>query len=713
MASSSSFEERRRPVVSQIELPSISGSTLTTEEDIMTNMESSQHLRSAALMKQSSSSTEPIMHGRSYRASYVRSCLTVQNFCIAVQFINCILISVLIILALQEYPEIEKLKQQVANDQVEIANLEEEVREKQQGQIQALHQEVKDEQQFNFLTLAGILSLLTCLISMFHISTHLQKMNQPNIQRKIIAILWMSPIYSVTSFFTLWFPSIGGWMAIIKDFYEAYCIYTFLSFLIVVLGKGSREQAVDALAKHASRLENPTRCLNRFYNPPPDVSDHAKANAVITECQIYGMQFTFLRPLTTIIFVILNGVSGSKSNSGSSYDETPHSNSMDRDSTETESSSASTGNNTGTRELKYYQDSYLTKIIRWLQGEEGGVSNMNNSTSIALTEGTSSPSQLENTWIPSPSPIEGPFGATFAPTIVSSFVATMAPTVAGHLSGNNNTSGDHTGDFIPTMAPTFGEESDFLTSTKAYLKSPGFALAMVVNVSVFFAFTGLLKFYHAVRDDLAWIRPWPKFLTIKGVVFLTFWQGLAILIFVVVLADPSEKGDATYRALRYQDMLICLEMLFFSITHWCVFPAEEWEPNYQPKEMQKPGLGIKDFVDDVGHIVQNRNVRRKPRRRVTRRKKGSVATGELSDNGTGSYDGFYHQPGMDVPDGLGEEEEEHHHTTVIVSVSAVRFEDLPSTVGLSSPDKRDRSMSDGTGGGFGADDEDSDDLELL
>lgn len=566
----STNEERQRPT--QIELPSISTSTFTTQGDIHSNGDSD--VRSTALMKQSSS-MEPFTDGGSYRSSYVRSCLTMQNFCFVVQFINCILISALILLAVQEYPKIEELEKQVESDKTEISNLEDEVREKQEGQIQALHQEVKEEQQFNFLTLGGILSLLTCLISMFHISTHLQKMNQPNIQRKIIAILWMSPIYSVTSFFTLWFPSIGGWMAIIKDFYEAYCIYTFLSFLIVVLGEGSRAQAVEALAKHASHLETPTRCLNRFYSPPPDVSDHAKANAVITQCQIYGMQFTFLRPLTTIIFVFLKRGKGNGEDDSSSGEDDPttgnndafESNPYDGQYNEEVSPAASSGSHTGTRKLREARHSYAGSLSRWLQGGDTSSSNTT-STSEFLTDETSSPSLVESTWIPSPSPVEGSFGATIAPTIVSSLVATLVPTVVGHIAGNSTTGSGQTGGFSPTMAPTSSDATDFLKSTEAYFKSPGFALAMVVNVSVFFAFTGLLKFYHAVRDDLAWIRPWPKFLTIKGVVFLTFWQGLAILIFVVVLADPSEKEDASRRAEQYQNMLICIEMLFFSISHW-------------------------------------------------------------------------------------------------------------------------------------------------
>jgi hypothetical protein len=67
--------------------------------------------------------------------------------------------------------------------------------------------------------------LLSCLISMWHMTAHLRKMNQPVIQRKILAILWMSPVYAVTSWFSLVFHPAEGYLAIIKDAYEAYIIY--------------------------------------------------------------------------------------------------------------------------------------------------------------------------------------------------------------------------------------------------------------------------------------------------------------------------------------------------------------------------------------------------------------------------------------------------------------------------------------------------------
>ncbi len=81
------------------------------------------------------------------------------------------------------------------------------------------------ENSFMVFQLAGTFTLLSCLISMWHMTAHLRKLKQPVIQRKILAILWMSPIYAITSWFSLVFPEAEGYLAIIKDAYEAYVIY--------------------------------------------------------------------------------------------------------------------------------------------------------------------------------------------------------------------------------------------------------------------------------------------------------------------------------------------------------------------------------------------------------------------------------------------------------------------------------------------------------
>ena len=53
---------------------------------------------------------------------------------------------------------------------------------------------------------AGTFTLLGCLISLWHLTSHLRHYYKPDVQRRVMAVLWMVPIYSVTSWFSLVFP---------------------------------------------------------------------------------------------------------------------------------------------------------------------------------------------------------------------------------------------------------------------------------------------------------------------------------------------------------------------------------------------------------------------------------------------------------------------------------------------------------------------------
>ncbi len=53
-------------------------------------------------------------------------------------------------------------------------------------------------------------------------------------------------------------------------------------------------------------------------------------------------------------------------------------------------------------------------------------------------------------------------------------------------------------------------------------------LTLIYNVSVSVALYGLFLFYEATKHILAKYEPVLKFLTIKSVIFLTFWQGKRI-----------------------------------------------------------------------------------------------------------------------------------------------------------------------------------------
>lgn len=130
----------------------------------------------------------------------------------------------------------------------------------------------------------------------------------------------------------------------------------------------------------------------------------------------------------------------------------------------------------------------------------------------------------------------------------------------------------------------------------------------------------------------------------QGVVFMTFWQGLMINIFFhfskYTNNSSSSNDDSTISANGIQHILICMEMLFFSIAHWCVFPAEEWQDGYKVQYYEGPGFGFKDFASDVSLIIDDgkKSIRARRERKKSNgsgldEKDGSVSTSGLSLNG--------------------------------------------------------------------------------
>lgn len=329
-----------------------------------------------------------------------------------------------------------------------------------QDKVDQVNQSVSSQNNFMAYQTAGMFAILGSIISFGHMMNHITKMNTPIVQRKIIAIMWMIPIYSVSSWLGLVFVQYQSALSLAKDIYEAYVIYTFLSFLMAILG--NRNTVIDILSKHANHLKNPIRFpwseRQSFRSP------RQKAEAVLDQCQAFCMQFVFLRPIISVSLVISDSIHES----------------------------------------------------RW----------------------------------------------------------------------------------------------DY--------RYPQLYLMVIENISIFFAFTGLLRFYHVVKEDLNWISPFSKFMCIKGVVFLTFWQGLLISIIANAWYEDKNQMDRTQASIdadewskRAQSFLVCLEMFIFAISHVFVFPVEEWEDGYKEKETKRirselGDLALRDFVKDVKQIMKSK-----------------------------------------------------------------------------------------------------------
>ena len=153
--------------------------------------------------------------------------------------------------------------------------------------------------------------------------------------------------------------------------------------------------------------------------------------------------------------------------------------------------------------------------------------------------------------------------------------------------------------FVAQAAGVYGD-GDFTNPLVAYPY-----LAVINNVSQAWAMYCLILFYYALREELAPINPFYKFVTVKAVVFLSFWQGQALLLAtkldlidslrsIVEGSDASaEDADAAAAAdaadspwsnyddasfaTALQEFMICVEMFFAAIAHAYAFPVAEYD----------------------------------------------------------------------------------------------------------------------------------------
>ncbi|CAI5506995.1 unnamed protein product [Closterium sp. Naga37s-1] len=109
-------------------------------------------------------------------------------------------------------------------------------------------------------------------------------------------------------------------------------------------------------------------------------------------------------------------------------------------------------------------------------------------------------------------------------------------------------------------------------------------ITCVYMISYSIAIYALILFYVACKDLLTSFNPIPKFLMIKAVVFLTYWQGVIIFLIAHFTASPEGAADL-------QNVIICCEMALGAIGFMIAFPVKP----YMVANVGTSGAGPMDF----------------------------------------------------------------------------------------------------------------------
>lgn len=133
--------------------------------------------------------------------------------------------------------------------------------------------------------------------------------------------------------------------------------------------------------------------------------------------------------------------------------------------------------------------------------------------------------------------------------------------------------------FVTTATGDYGN-GEFHAFDKAFIY-----VSFTVNASQIWAMYCLVLFYHELLPALKplGILPVGKLLVIKGVVFLTWWQGIVLsgLVFVGYI-KPTLTYTADEVADGLQNFLITIEMLLFAVAHHFVFHWTDCAPPGSP-----------------------------------------------------------------------------------------------------------------------------------
>jgi hypothetical protein len=155
------------------------------------------------------------------------------------------------------------------------------------------------------------------------------------------------------------------------------------------------------------------------------------------------------------------------------------------------------------------------------------------------------------------------------------------------------------------MKPTFAFISLVLLAVDKYEdKNYQILLLCVYNVSYTLALYSLLLVYMAVRSYISHHKPVQKFIAVKLIVFMTYYQALAVV---------SIPGVSTETAAKWNNYVLCIEMLFFAIMLSFAFPSSEF------KEETSKELHRDRWVQPLKQVINVGDVRTDIKKSFSRR----------------------------------------------------------------------------------------------
>lgn len=172
-------------------------------------------------------------------------------------------------------------------------------------------------------------------------------------------------------------------------------------------------------------------------------------------------------------------------------------------------------------------------------------------------------------------------------------------------------------------------------------------VCFIMNCSQGWALYCLVLFFLGTKEELAPVKPLPKFLAIKAIIFFTYWQSIIISILQVmnVINEGWEIGcsptcwDSKKIASALNDFVICVEMVMFSIAHHYVFSITDFLPEerskygtHGPRRNNAKAPLLANFMDAINVTDVSKDLKNSRQSILTRKQELAAKYDELANS---------------------------------------------------------------------------------
>lgn len=163
----------------------------------------------------------------------------------------------------------------------------------------AVHAAKNDQYNEMLYWTAGAFVLIAVPVSVHGIIQHLVNYYMPQVQKYVIRILFMVPIFSIQAWFSLCFHSAAGYIRAFRELYEAFVLASFVYYIIELLG-GEEQLALKLRTKDAKHGRH--GFLLRW------CGEWQMGRPFMINCKYGVLQYVLVKIIATIVVIVLRSL---------------------------------------------------------------------------------------------------------------------------------------------------------------------------------------------------------------------------------------------------------------------------------------------------------------------------------------------------------------------------------------------------------------------